>query len=129
MNRINQKIDCPCGSGALVTVCCQPLLDGKGEAKTAEQLMRSRYSAYVLLDRDYLLRTWHPKHRPHTLALDSQQGWLGLKILRVEEGQAHHGAGIVEFVARYKMNGRAHRLHEVSRFEKSNGTWKYLHSI
>lgn len=90
--------------------------------------MRSRYSAYVLGNEPYLLVTWHPDTRPVSLNLadDKASKWIGLKIVRTEDGQSDDPQGIVEFVARYKINGKAHKLHEVSRFEKLDGQWLYL---
>lgn len=88
--------------------------------------MRSRYSAYVALRDDYLLATWHPTTRPATLGLanDAPTKWLGLDVRRHEPQDADHA--IVEFVARYKVNGRAHRLHETSRFVREDGRWLYV---
>jgi SEC-C motif-containing protein len=90
--------------------------------------MRSRYTAYVKHDSDYLERTWHPDTRPANLALNSEPAprWTGLKILRTSAGLAGDSTGIVEFEARYKLNGRARRLHEVSRFVCAGGCWLYL---
>ena len=88
--------------------------------------MRSRYSAYVLALEPYLLATWHPSTRPESLDLDdgTQTRWLGLDIRK------HQSTGpdtaLVEFVARYKIAGRAHRLHESSRFVREQGHWFYL---
>ena len=73
--------------------------------------MRSRYTAYVLAHREHLLRTWHPRTRPPTLDFDPAQQWLGLKIKGTEAGLAADSEGRVEFVARYKVAGRGHRLH------------------
>lgn len=84
--------------------------------------MRSRYSAYVLGLIDYLLATWHASTAPGELELAPLK-WLGLELLHVEQaGQA----GVVEFVARYKENGRAGRLHEISRFVREQGRWYYI---
>ncbi len=88
--------------------------------------MRSRYSAYVLALEPYLLASWHPSTRPAALDLDdaTTTRWLGLEIKR------HQATGpdtaLVEFVARYKIAGRAHRLHECSRFVRAQGRWFYL---
>jgi SEC-C motif-containing protein len=88
--------------------------------------MRSRYSAYVLGLEPYLLATWHASTRPTALDLDKETSprWLGLDIKR------HQATGpdsaVVEFVARYKTGGRAHRLHEVSRFVREDGRWYYV---
>ena len=87
--------------------------------------MRSRYAAYVLGDEAYLLATWHPDTRPATLDLTTAPPprWLGLQVKAHRPLDAEHAT--VEFVARYKINGRAHRLHEISRFEKHAGRWVY----
>lgn len=87
--------------------------------------MRSRYSAYVLGLTDYLHRTWHPTTRPALaeLAADAAGKWLGLEVKRhVPDGDR----ATVEFVARYKTGGRAHRLHEISRFVRDGGQWLYV---
>ena len=90
--------------------------------------MRSRYSGYVLAREDYLLRTWHESTRPETLDLSdaSQLNWLGLKIVHTEAGGSDDMQGVVEFVARYKIGGKAHRLHETSRFVWEGEQWFYL---
>lgn len=117
---------CPCGSGRSLADCCGPYLEGQSIAPTAEALMRSRYTAYVLLREDYLLSTWHASTRPP--AVDHSKGtqpkWIGLEVkqhLQLDETHA-----IVEFVARYKLSGRAHRLHEKSRFVREADRWFYL---
>ena len=88
--------------------------------------MRSRYVAYVLGLEPYLLATWWPDTRPPGLDLDAEAAtkWLGLNIQRQE--LTGPGSAIVEFVARYKIGGRAHRLHEVSRFILHEGRWYYV---
>jgi len=88
--------------------------------------MRSRYSAFVLGDADYLLATWHPSTRPAGLELDARMQWIGLEVRRCEHGGPDDEQGIVEFVARCKVNGRAERLHEASRFVKEEGRWFYV---
>ena len=85
--------------------------------------MRSRYSAYVAGLIEYLLATWHPSTAPGELELWPVK-WLGLEVIRTE---AEGDAGIVEFVARQRdSSGRAQRLHEVSRFVRSDGRWYYI---
>ena len=116
---------CPCGSGELAR-CCGRFLMGNNFPQTAEQLMRSRYSGFVLGAEAYLLATWHPDTRPSRVQFDERQRWLGLKICDVERGGINDSKGIVEFVARFKIDGKGHRLHEVSRFEKLDGRWYYL---
>lgn len=118
---------CPCESGATYIACCARYLDDGLAPATAEQLMRSRYVAYVLRREDYLLRTWHPSTRPRALALaDESIKWLGLKVLQAQAGGVGDDRGVVEFVARYKSGGRAARLHERSRFAREGGQWSYV---
>lgn len=119
---------CPCGSGLAYTRCCEPCLCGEAIATSAEQLMRSRYTAYVMHHAAYLLNSWHPSTRPQHLELeqDPPTNWLGLKIISTESGNAGDTEGWVEFVARYKIHGKAHRLHEKSRFIHEEGRWYYL---
>jgi len=117
---------CPCDSGKPFGDCCQPIISGLTPASTAEALMRSRYSAYVLLDLAHLRRSWHPDTLPSDLKLDPDSRWLGLKIKASEAGGVDDQHGKVEFVARFKVNGRGHRLHEISRFERVGGHWVYV---
>jgi SEC-C motif-containing protein len=117
---------CWCESGKLAKNCCAPLLNGERPAATALALMRSRYSAYVTADEAYLLRTWDPQTRPAKLQLDDRQRWLGLKIRRLEAGTEDSDHGVVEFVARFKIEGRGHRLHETSRFRRAEVGWLYV---
>lgn len=90
--------------------------------------MRSRYTAYVRQHEPYLLQTWHHSSRPHELSFDQQPPlkWLGLTIIRTQAGAETDDTGMVEFVARYKINGKAGRLHEISRFVREAGSWYYL---
>jgi SEC-C motif domain protein len=120
------KTTCPCGSDAEYFQCCGRYLTGKEIPHTAEQLMRSRYCAFVLCDESYLLATWHPDARPSKVRLNKQQRWLGLSIRATEGGGLDDMTGTVDFVARFKVEGKGHRLHEISRFEKIDGRWYYL---
>ncbi|MDS0198250.1 YchJ family protein [Microbacterium imperiale] len=118
---------CPCGSGARFSACCGPLLDGAA-ADTAEQLMRSRYTAFALRDEPYLARTWHPATRPRALDLDPAMRWIGLTIERARGG-ADDDTGVVEFRARWRAGSAGGELHEVSRFERRRGRWVYVDGI
>jgi len=115
---------CPCGSKRSYAECCEPLHKGL-PAADAEQLMRSRYSAYALQRDDYLLKSWHPSTRPDHLDHESGTRWLGLKVL-------HHSAtdpnrAEVTFEARYRVGGgSAVRMREHSRFIKADGHWFYV---
>jgi len=115
---------CLCGSGKPAPACCSLFHDGTA-APTAEALMRSRYVAYALGLAPYLLATWHPSTRPAELNLDEDPSrWLGLTIKRHEQRDDDHA--IVEFIARYKVGGRAYRLYETSRFVREDGRWFYI---
>jgi SEC-C motif-containing protein len=86
--------------------------------------MRSRYSAFVRGDMPYLLATWHASQRPATLVLETKAQWLGLEI------KQHRITGPdraeVEFVARFRLGGKAVRQHERSRFVREEDRWLYV---
>jgi SEC-C motif domain protein len=118
---------CPCQSGRPYVRCCAPAHRHEAISQTAEALMRSRYSAYVLADSAYLLATWHASTRPPALDFDDAAStrWLGLEVKRHVVNDAAHAT--VEFVARYKVGGAAAvRLHEISRFVCEDGRWYYV---
>ncbi|MBX3618915.1 MAG: hypothetical protein KF891_02815 [Rhizobacter sp.] len=117
---------CDCGGPRSYDQCCGRYHAGPLhlQAPDAEALMRSRYSAYVRGLVDYLLATWHASTRPASIEPDPPGlRWLGLEVKRHEMQDADHAT--VEFVARSKLGGRAHRLHEVSRFVREGGRWYY----
>jgi SEC-C motif-containing protein len=125
LQAIDTLTPCPCGHTSYAR-CCGPLHEG-GIASSAEALMRSRYSAYVLKREDYLLATWHPSTRPASLNLAAQQPsptWLGLDVKRHQQDGEH---AIVEFIARLRYSGgKAQRMHEISRFVREDGRWYYV---
>jgi SEC-C motif-containing protein len=125
---MTETADCPCQSGECYAHCCGRFLDNGLSADTAEQLMRSRYTAYTLEREEYLLRTWHVSTRPAALnlSLSTPVKWLGLEIVRTQGGGPADTEGSVEFIARCKVNGKAERLHETSRFVREDGRWYYL---
>lgn len=121
---------CPCRGAAdalLFAACCGRYHAGPLHllAPTAEALMRSRYSAFVLDAFGYLLATWHTSTRPESLMPNpAGSSRLGLEVRRHTVIGADHAT--VEFVARHKLGGRAERLHEVSRFLREDGRWFYV---
>lgn len=118
-----KPLRCPCGS-ADYAACCGIYHNGI-PAPDAAAMMRSRYSAYVLKLETYLLVTWHPGTRPATLDLAANHTkWLSLEVKKHFPESA--GRATVEFVARYKIGGRAGRLHEISRFVRENDRWFYV---
>jgi SEC-C motif-containing protein len=110
---------CPCGSGTSYDACCGRLHRGAAQAETAEELMRSRYSAYAVGDLDHVFRTWHPGTRPDDLAPDPALTWTGLRIVAA-------GEDWVEFVASYERDGQPGALREHSLFERRGGRWVYV---
>jgi SEC-C motif-containing protein len=126
----SQSTACPCVSGRPYSACCghyhaQHEHDGRCTAPDAPTLMRSRYSAFVLGRWAYLLATWHPSTRPSELEPEpSGLKWLGLEVKRSQA--LSNSEALVEFVARSKLGGRAHRLHERSRFVLEAGQWFYV---
>ncbi|MEE1754015.1 YchJ family protein [Streptomyces sp. SP18CS02] len=117
---------CPCGAGGTYAACCGRFHSGRETAPTAEALMRSRYSAFVVRDEPYLLRTWAPATRPASVDFDPGTRWAGLEIAGTTDGTLFHTTGTVTFVARYTQGGEPGSLHERSRFEKVDGAWVYV---
>ena len=117
---------CPCGGPAPYAECCGRY-HGGAAAPDAERLMRSRYTAFVLGDEAYLLATLPPSTRPEKLGLaeETPAKWLGLAVNNHQPGPGEDQA-VVEFVARYKVGGRAFRLHETSRFVREDGRRYYV---
>jgi SEC-C motif-containing protein len=109
--------------------CCGRFIDQGLLPATAEQLMRSRYTAFTQAHASYLLATWHPSTRPESLDFDpaAPVTWLGLRIDKVEEGGVGDDRGQVCFVARWRLGGgRVQRQQECSRFVREQGRWFYL---
>lgn len=116
---------CPCGDGRDLDSCCGPLVLDGAPATTAEQLMRSRYTAFVLRDRDHLWRTWHPRTRP--LEIDTPDvEWTGLTIIDVVDGGRDDSVGVVEFEARFVGPDGPSVTRERSTFERRGGRWTYV---
>ena len=122
---------CPCGSGALLTECCGPILDYARKAETAEQLMRARYTAYATSNIDFLygssgeaVQQEFDPEASRRWAEGSE--WNGMQILATEQGQAQDSEGVVEFIARYSVNGTEFEHHERSFFQRIDGEWKFI---
>ena len=121
---------CPCGSRYPHGLCCGPFLSGEAEPQTAEALMRSRYTAYIQANIDYLIETYAARKR-NRLRPDKMRHsikstrWIGLEIISILDGRAEHNTGEVEFKARFIFDGRVQELHERSRFIREEGLWRY----
>jgi len=120
---------CPCGSTHVYGNCCAKYHSGRATAETAETLMRSRYSAFVVRDDAYLSETIAEEKRA---IFDSQSikqdktCWSGLEIVNSVGGGLLDQTGKVEFIARYVENGEIYQLHECSNFERRGGKWYYV---
>ncbi len=123
---------CPCGGAPGTPAyehCCRPFIEEGHAAPTAERLMRSRYTAYTLVNIDYLLASWHPSTRPSRASLTPDSTapgpkWLGLTIHDHRQIDASHAQ--VRFTARYREAGRGHRMTELSNFVLEDGRWFYV---
>lgn len=112
---------CPCGSGKTYTDCCEPLHNGES-AKSAEALMRSRFSAFALQLEDYLLSSWHPTTRPNQIQLEPDTQWKRLELISAENDKQQ---GSVHFKAYYQEHAQWHLLEETSKFLFENDHWFY----
>lgn len=122
---------CPCKSRASYATCCMPFHYGRAKPETAEQLMRSRYSAYFFRLVDYLVETTHSDAKNPGLKAELEKNihlvnWRFLTIVSTSKGGQGDKVGKVEFIAEYFVGTEQHRLHERSRFKRFKGHWKYL---
>ena len=121
---------CPCGSNSAYAECCQPLIQNAQRAATAEQLMRSRYSAFVKKELDYILTSLHPEHRSDydeksTRAWAESAEWQGINIMNTIGGGPEDSDGQVEFVVSYIEKGNKQEHHELSTFKKEQDAWYF----
>ena len=124
-------MNCHCGNLKPYTNCCEKSHKNSAEAKTAEQLMRSRYSAFVLADGDYLMAPHHSSTRPikekkAIVKWAKSVQWIRLEVLETFEGTEDNDKGTVTFNAYFFENGKVDVIHEKSAFVKENNHWTYL---
>ena len=126
--------NCPCGKNRTYEECCGVAHKNMGSVKTAEDLMRSRYTAFTMANGDYLMLS----HHTTTRELDRKQEiadwawsveWLRLEIISAFDGGQDDEEGTVEFRAHFKENGKEKYLYEISRFQKERGKWKYHSAV
>ena len=124
---LSRSSKCPCGSQLKYIKCCGQYTKQGNKPLTAEALMRSRYTAYVIKNEQYLLNSWHSSTRPAKLDLDNDSTeWCRLEIVATDAGKPADDKGTVEFIACFKVHNQRQQLHEVSRFVKEAGQWFYL---
>jgi SEC-C motif-containing protein len=128
------KSSCSCGSEKTYGDCCAVAHNNIDAVLTAAQLMRSRYTAYVLGDVDYLLLSHHSSTRPinekkEILNWTNSVQWLGLELIHSTKGSATDTHGTVEFKAYFKENNIESVIHEHSEFVKENKHWVYLGEV
>lgn len=122
---------CPCGSGKKYSECCEPIIKGTAKALTAEALMRSRYTAYVKHEIEFITSSCVNETEDSEIDLEETRKWSyesiwsGLKIIRTEKGKENDKEGVVEFIADYTQKGLRELHHETASFKKINGEWLY----
>jgi SEC-C motif-containing protein len=121
---------CPCGSDKKYKECCGLVHQDMVYAKTAEDLMRARYTAFVLADGDFLIESFHadtkkPEMKEQLVAWAKSMEWIGLDILRTRQGQEGDEEGVVEFKAHFKEGRKIRVLQQRSKFVREFGSWRY----
>lgn len=125
-------MNCYCCSNKPFAECCEPFLNGTAKPQTAEELMRSRYSAYVVVNVEYLIKTTHPStrtsHEPNSIKSWAESSvWQKLEIISTSQGGEKDKAGTVEFKAYYLDSDKKKQIHhEHSRFLKELGKWFFV---
>ena len=126
---------CVCGSGLDFYACCGPFIGGLALPRKPVQLMRSRYTAFVMQNIEYLLSTWHPdRHaeqwREEIVRPFPFTEWKSLTIISETAGKNNHEQ-FVEFIAAF-FDTRTRRpgfVHERSRFVQLHERWYYIDGI
>ena len=114
---------CPCGSNQAFSTCCELIHNHHSLAKTAEQLMRARYTAFVIGNNEFIINTYHSTCRPSNEAAEieaaTQLAWCKLEIISTSY-DSNSDTAFVEFKAWYIDEGDLQVLHENSRFLKES---------
>ena len=126
--------NCYCGRPKPYTVCCGKMHQDIGNVETAEDLMRSRYTAYVLAKGDYLMKSHHSSTRPvkekkSIISWAKSVRWMSLSVLNTTKGTKMDQKGTVEFKAFYYDSGEVQMIHENSQFVRENGHWVYIGEV
>jgi SEC-C motif-containing protein len=125
---------CPCTSGKEFAVCCEPILTQQQKATTAEQLMRSRYTAYALGNVDWIVESQSPEGRQFvdrraTEEWSRRAEWRRMEVVEVKDGGPDDAEGFVDFKAYYTIGGEDITHHEVASFRQDEGTWYFVDGI
>jgi SEC-C motif-containing protein len=126
--------NCSCGNQKEYSECCEPYIKGKSIPKTAEALMRARYSAFVHHEFDYIFKTHHKstltdldREGVKTWGLESK--WLGLEVIASDKGKEKDTEGTVEFRCKFILKDAEQSHHELSSFIKENGEWYFMDGV
>jgi SEC-C motif-containing protein len=118
---------CLCESGSEYAECCGLFHTGEKKPATAEVLMRSRYTAYVMHNASYLQETWDTTVRPELIDFSKEKvEWQRLEIVNIKKGEAKDTKGVVEFKAYYLQDGEEYVMNEISQFIQRTNGWFYL---
>ena len=121
---------CPCGSGIAGDACCIPALKNQVIPSTCRALVRTRFTAFVRRDAEYLLKTWHPETRPQKDVVCQQwTKWVELEIIDSSDGQITDQVGTVTFRARFIDGAWLRSFNEKSRFERHGNHWLYVDGV
>ena len=131
---MEQSMTCPCGSELEFEKCCSPVIQGERTAATAEELMRTRYTAYTQVEMDFLQSTVHPDFRQDEDADGARDWaenseWHGLEIISTAGGGSDDDTGRVEYVASYSYEGQDKQYHEVASFSRADGDWHFTEGV
>ena len=121
-------MQCPCQSGTIFNQCCEPILEGKRLAETAEQLMRARYTAYTQVNMDFIEKTHDPETKSDIDMESSREwaestNWTGLEIIETQQGGVNDEQGTVQFKAMFETEEGPQHHQELSQFTKRDGIW------
>jgi SEC-C motif-containing protein len=129
MTDTNQK--CLCCSEKLFSQCCHPYLTGEKIPETAEQLMRSRYTAYASVNIDYIIQTMHGPaaegfDKENAISWAQNSLWCGLNVVDPGKQSADIDTDEVEFIAKIVTDKLLYLMHERSSFQREQGKWFYF---
>lgn len=98
---------------------------------TAEALMRSRYTAYVIGNIDYVLDTTLPSMKDGvnvdaTRSWSEDSTWKGLTVHSAEKGTADDEFGYVDFTAMYIYLNETKEHREQAFFKKEDDRWYFV---